>query len=554
MKRSFLIVCLTCLLLQVTAQKVSKADAELIARIDKIMTAAYPSGGTGATVLVSRKGDILYQKAFGMANLELGVPMNPDHVFRIGSISKQFTAVAILQLSEQGKLSLQDEITKFIPTYPMHGYKITVEQLLNHTSGIKNVTDMKEWDEQVQRKDFTPEALIDFFKYQPMDFAPGTKWSYSNSGYILLGVIIEKASGISYTKYIEDNFFKPLGMNHSYYDDSRKLIRNRVSGYEPGKDTVTNTGYLSMTQPYSAGSLLSTVGDLFKWNQAVQGYKLLKKESVSKAFTEGFLPNGKSMEYGYGWGIGELSGSKTVEHSGGINGSLTNAIYIPENEVYVAVLSNCTCKPPTDASIKIAAAVTGKTIGSHKAVSTKGIDLKKYEGAYENEDGILRYVQMDGDTLKSQRGGGSKLPLHMYENGKFFYENTLSSLEFIEKDGKIISHLYRTGTRYPSTWVKTHKPFPDQQKTVTIDPAILKTYEGNYTITQNFAIEITSEGNRLFAQATGQDKFELFATDASHWFLKVVDAKVEFVKDSSGNISTLILDQGGSKMEAKKIN
>ena len=179
-------------------------DKQLTAKFDQLLSEQFKTGETGAAALVSRKGQIIYKKAFGMANMELNIPMQPDNVFRIGSISKQFTAVAILQLMEQGKLNLQDDITKFIPDYPTHGHKITIEHLLTHTSGIQSYTGMKEFG-TISRLDKTPEELIAFFKNQPMEFAPGTKWNYNNSGYFLLGYIIEKLSGKTYPEYVEEN-------------------------------------------------------------------------------------------------------------------------------------------------------------------------------------------------------------------------------------------------------------------------------------------------------------------------------------------------------------
>ena len=229
------------------------ADKQLAAKMDQLLSEQFKTGETGAAALVSRKGQIIYKKAFGTANLELNIPMQPNHVFRIGSISKQFTAVAILQLMEQGKLGLQDDITKFIPDYPTHGHKITIEHLLTHTSGIQSYTGMKDFS-AISRLDKKPEELIAFFKNQPMEFAPGTKWNYNNSGYFLLGFIIEKVSGKTYPQYIEEAIFKPLGMINSYYGSDSRIIKNRASSYGKAENVFVNAEPLSMTLPYSAGS------------------------------------------------------------------------------------------------------------------------------------------------------------------------------------------------------------------------------------------------------------------------------------------------------------
>jgi CubicO group peptidase (beta-lactamase class C family) len=536
------------------AQPVSKSDAELIGKVDKLLAAVYKPNETGATVLIARKGTVLYKKALGMANLELDVPMQIDHVFRIGSISKQFTAVAILQLFEKGKLNLQDDIKKFIPDYPTHGYTITVEHLLNHTSGIKSYTSMNEWDDQVRRKDFTPAALVDYFKNQPMDFSPGTKWEYNNSGYFLLGFIIEKISGQTYQEYIKDNIFKPLSMTNSYYGDHIPLIKNRVSGYEPSKDGVANADFLSMTQPYAAGSLLSTVEDLFKWHQAVHSYKLVKKEILDKAFVSSKLLNGKSTNYGYGWFMGNLQGSPTIEHSGGINGSLTNAIYLPNEDVFVTVFSNCTCKPPSEVSTKIAGLLINKPFGEHKEITVAGIDLNKYTGVYENENGEQRTIRIDSNKLTSQRGGGTVYKIKPYANNKYFFENSMSLLEFTaDATGKITGHKFSSGTEPETYWNKTNKSIAAEPKVKQVSEKVLNLYIGEYELQPKFIITVSTEGNKLFAQATGQPKFELFATSDTEWFLKAVDAKLEFIKDETGKVIKLVLNQGGQKMDGKKI-
>jgi CubicO group peptidase (beta-lactamase class C family) len=262
----------------------SQQNNKLTPEFDKVMKENFPMNGSGATALVSSQGKIIYKKAFGLANVELNVPMQTSQVFRIGSITKQFTSIAILQLMEQGKLNLQDEITRFIPDYPMQGAKITIEHLLTHTSGIRDYTSIKD---SVQRfkMDVTPVEMIRYFQNQPMRFAPGTRYEYSNSNYFLLGYIIETITGNSYQQYLEDHFFRPLGMNNSYYGNDTMIIKNRAAGYTKGDKGLENATAISMTQPFAAGSILSTVEDLFKWQMAVQSNKLVKKETLGRKHT-----------------------------------------------------------------------------------------------------------------------------------------------------------------------------------------------------------------------------------------------------------------------------
>jgi CubicO group peptidase (beta-lactamase class C family) len=214
---------------------------------------------------------------------------------------------------------------------------------------------MQEWDAVIRKKDFTPAELVDFFKDKPMDFAPGEEWKYNNSAYFLLGYIIEIVSGESYAHYLEENFFKPLGMDDSYYGSTSKIIKGRADGYARSGDQYVNAEYISMTQPHAAGALLSTVDDLYRWYTAVMKHEVISKKDLEKASTPFVLNNGEKTNYGYGWFLGEIKGSPVISHGGGINGYLTASFYLPEEKVFVAVFSNCSCKDPGKIAKRMAA-------------------------------------------------------------------------------------------------------------------------------------------------------------------------------------------------------
>jgi CubicO group peptidase (beta-lactamase class C family) len=336
-KSLLLAACLTLTTLGVSQNKLDK--------IDQLLTEKFKTTKTGGAVLISQHGKPVYKKAFGLANLELNVKMNPTNVFEIGSMTKQFTAVSILMLLEQGKLDLQDDITKYIPDYPTKGHKITIHQLLNHTSGIKSYTRMRSLFE-VARNDMKPLELINFFKNEPMDFNPGESYKYNNSGYIILGYIIEKISGLSYADYIQQNIFDELNMKNSLYASHTKLIPNRAPGYHKRKD-FSNARYISHTLPYAGGSLMSSVDDLNLWQQALSSNKLLKKETLQKAYTNYTLNNGDKINYGYGWNIAKIGNETSYEHGGSIFGYKSMGIYIPNKDIYAIILTNCDCTSPT---------------------------------------------------------------------------------------------------------------------------------------------------------------------------------------------------------------
>ncbi|MBL4604242.1 MAG: beta-lactamase family protein [Flavobacteriaceae bacterium] len=330
------------------------------AKIDQLLNEKFKATTTGAAVIITKKGNTIYRKAFGLSNLELNTKMIPENVFEIGSMTKQFTAISILMLVEQQKISLTDEITKFIPGYPTHGQKITVHHLLNHTSGIKNYTSIRRLF-KVARNDMKPLELINFFKNEPIDFNPGEKYKYNNSAYIILGYIIEKISGDTYEEFISKHIFQKINMTNSRYASHSKIIKNRAYGYS-NRGQHQNAMYISFTLPYAGGSLMSTIDDLSKWQNSLNSYKLIKKETLDKAFTNYTLNNGKSIDYGYGWNVKKIGNTPSLEHGGSIFGYKSMGVYIPSKDVYVVILTNCDCISPTKLTREITALVIGENL------------------------------------------------------------------------------------------------------------------------------------------------------------------------------------------------
>lgn len=522
---------------------------DLSSKIDQLLSSQFPSDGPGCTAIVAKGDQVLYRKAFGMAHLELDVPMKPEHVFRIGSITKQFTGAAILKLEESGKLSVKDDITKYLPGYPTQGHTITIEHLLTHTSGIRSYTDMPEFG-GVMRTDKSPEEFIAFFKDQPMDFAPGEKWQYNNSGYFLLGVIIEKVSGMSYDKYIEETFFKPLGMSHSHYGHNAPVFKNRVAGYTLSNDGVVNCDMLSMDLPYAAGSLLSNVDNLYTWYRAVMNGKVLSKKSMEKAHTAYRLSDGSATQYGYGWFLGDIQGSPTIEHGGGINGFITASIYLPKEQVFVAVFSNNEGNSPDVVARKIAGLAIGKPYEWTK-ISMPEQELAQYVGNFESEDGSqMRSITLENGQLFSQRSGGTKFLIYPYAKDKFFFDESITTLEFNRAGGKIES-VTAYAASGKETWRKTDKK-PTVRTEIQLDPAVLQQYVGRYEVQPSFAFTFTLEDGQLMTQATGQPKFPVFAEKKDFFFLKVVDAQIEFFRNDAGAVERMVLYQSGQKIPAMR--
>ncbi|MFN1834272.1 serine hydrolase domain-containing protein [Balneola sp. MJW-20] len=320
--------------------------------IDNQLNEIFDPEGPGAVFLVAKDGKTVYRKAFGKANLELDVDMTPNKVFQIGSMTKQFTAVGILILEEEGKLSLEDDIRTYISDFPVQGDRLTLRHLLNHTSGIKDFTKMKTIM-QIARKDMSPKELIDFFKNEPIEFSPGEKFEYNNSGYVVLGYIIEHVSGMSYENFIEQKVFGKLGMANSRYASDRELIKNRAYGYHD-RGGYTNKMWVSLNIPYASGSLMSTVDDMLIWQNALNSEELLSHETLQKAFTPGTLTNGENTTYGFGWHLKEWDGEPVREHGGSIFGFKSMGVYLPDQDIYVVGFSNCDCNSPTVVTREIA--------------------------------------------------------------------------------------------------------------------------------------------------------------------------------------------------------
>ena len=413
-------------------------DDLLIQTIDNLVQESYKPTEPGVAVIVAKDGEMIFRKGQGMANLELGLPIEPDMVFRLGSITKQFTAVAILMLAEQGKLALDDSISKFLPNYPTHDYLITIEHLLTHTSGIKSYTSMPEWP-PLWRKDFTVQELIDFFKYQPMESAPGKRWAYNNSGYILLGAIIEKVSGQSYEQFLQQNIFEPLGMKQSYYDHPSPVILRRVAGYDKNSDGFTNAPYLSMTQPYAAGALASTVDDLVLWDAALYTEQLLKHETLQQAHISHKLMDGSSTAYGYGWEISEYAGYRLIEHGGGIHGFRTRAIRVPDDRIFVAVLSNNGGADPGLFAFKIAALVMGQPYNEPVPVELRPELLRLYEGVYEISVAEEIHITCEDNQLLFQYGESPRAELLPLSPNEFFFKDmSLNHLRFVRDTNEVV--------------------------------------------------------------------------------------------------------------------
>jgi len=434
--------------------------------IHELLNANYPPDGPGAAVIVVKDGQIILRKGYGLANMELGVPIQPETVFKIGSVTKQFTAVSILMLVEEGKLALDDPIEKFLPDYPTHGHTITIEHLLTHTSGIKSYTSLPEWPANFG-KDYTVPELIDAFKYKPMDFAPGTRYEYNNSAFFLLGVILSKVSGGTYEEFLQKHIFDPLEMKASYGYTAQRIIPGRASGYDKGEEGYLNCPYLSMTHPGGAGVMSSTVDDLARWDATLYTDRLLKPESLQRAWTPYTLKDSSSTYYGYGWALEECAGLQWILHGGGIHGFVCIAVRIPQEKLFVAVLSNNTGaeKTPEELAFRIVMFSLGKPLQEPQPVELPATAMERLTGVYEIHPGEERhFVAKDGKLLHRMPAYHYEEPLipvseiEFYPKGNVFYRTRF----VMDETGRVTAcQVINPYGRILDTARKIDKPLPE---------------------------------------------------------------------------------------------
>ncbi len=424
---------------------------DFAARAEEYLAAQMRVNRFMGAVLVAHKGEILLRKGYGFADLEHHVPNTPITKFRIGSLTKAFTAVAILQLEQQGKLRVQDSICNFLDPCPPAWQPITLHHLLTHTSGIPNFTSFPDYAAKMALP-CPVTCTIERFRDRPLEFTPGERWAYSNSGYILLGHVIESVSGQSYEQFLREQILEPLVLDDTGYDHTEPILSHRARGYSREGEQLRNARFLDMTIPHAAGALYSTVEDLYRWEQSFYTDQLLPASVRERLFTPVL------NEYAYGWGVRQQFERKMIGHGGGINGFSAFLARYPEERATVIVLSNV---------------------------------------EQANAGRIAR---------------------------------DLAAILF--------------GAPYE---------LPRERTAIELPPEALERYTGRYVAQGALSMEITREGNRLFVQAAGQPKLELFAEAEDRFFLRVVDAQIVFQRDAAGRVTGLELVQGGTRLQLRRI-
>lgn len=407
-------------------------DAITTSQVQQYMDAVVKVRGFSGSVRVVSDGKPILNGGYGFADLEHQVVNKPTTKFRIGSITKQFTSMAIMILHERKGLDVDDPIGKHLHDAPQSWDGVTIHHLLTHTSGIPSYTSMPDYGKKMMLPQST-EEMIDRFRDKPLDFEIGKEFRYSNSGYFLLGVIIEKVSGKPYERFLEDEIFGPLHMHDTGYDRRSKVLENRAQGYQKDGEGWVHADYLDMSQPYAAGSLYSTVEDLGKWDEALRDRKLISSAGYDKMW------DAEKQGYAYGWIVEVKDGQQVQHHGGGINGFASHFIRIPESKVSVAVLSNAMPSEPARLANDLLRMLQGKAVDvpqERKFIHVDRQVLQTFEGKYQsNEPPMALVFKLEADRLVGAPEGQPSATLWALEKSKFYVKEIDAELEF-ERDEK----------------------------------------------------------------------------------------------------------------------
>lgn len=510
---------------------------------------AIAPAGPGLAVLVARDDTVLFKQAYGQANIELGVALTPEQTFRIGSVTKQFAAAALLKLIDEGKAKLDDPLSKYLPDYP-NANAITLAQLLNHTSGIKSYTGIAGYMHNKIRRDLSTQELIAEFKDEATDFAPGSAFRYNNSGYVLVGAVIEAISGKSWHRYLHDTILQPNNLSDILYPAEVNIVPGMVSGYSQAQGKpATQAELISMTQPHAAGALVANLDALWRWNRLLHEGSLLQPATYQQMITPSGVVAAEGGNYGFGITRGTLRGFNNLQHGGGINGFTSLLVYLPDPKITVAVLSNNE-NPATSfdyISRKLAAFAAGKPYPEFKALALTPAQLNEFSGVYSKGEDNRTLSVRDG-TLYSSRAGGQAFALTPQQNDYFAFNNSVTRLS-AQRDasGKVVSvRLHYDGDDEGQLWHRTADIA--QKSDITLTSAQRQALQGRYASEQlQLDILASSDGNSLLVQVTGQPALPLKATAARSLYLTDVDASLEFAP-AEGPVQQVTLKQGPANL------
>ncbi|MFN0207688.1 MAG: serine hydrolase domain-containing protein [Planctomycetota bacterium] len=546
------------------ASQPSKTEFEALAA--PLIKRSYLADKPGAAVLVVRGDEVLLRTARGLADYDSKKPLGADALFRIGSVTKQMTAAGLLLLVEGGKVRLEDPISKYVPDIP-DGDRITLHQLLNHTSGVRNFTNLPGYVDEVIRRDMNTRELIDLFRKEKSDFAPGTNWSYSNSGYILIGAVIESVAGKPWHTYLADVLFRPLGMTNTGYGHDPLFSSRQVKGHSYHGAEVVPMKAMSMTHPHGAGAIVSCLEDLHRWNRALHEGRVLKNETYQKMITPVGPAAGVGNSYGYGVQADMLRTSSSLYHGGRIFGYASLLTYVPGADISVVVLENNDSSEGPESSYtltrRLAALAMGDPYPEHRTMTVEPAQLKEAEGVYRFAGDVIRIVRVVEGALTAQRDRGPRRLLSAISKDDYLYEDGFNRFK-LERDGsgKIKSmRFYPKGDGPGEIGLRTEDPLPAEPVGLKLSKPEMERVTGDYS-RGGMKMRVFVKGDTLMAQLAGQDPVTLRAMSSTRFDVVETAATLEFSavksKDSGSTApeppaDEVTLKQNGREMILKRV-
>jgi CubicO group peptidase (beta-lactamase class C family) len=544
------------------------------AEIQELLALAHEYRQFNGAALVAENGKIVYKGAFGPANMEWNIPNTPDTKFRLGSITKQFTATVVMQLVEQGKIKLDARLSDYLPDYRKDtGSKVTIHHLLTHTSGIPSYTSQPGFFENVSRNPYKVDEFVKKYASGDLEFEPGSKYTYNNSGYFLLGAIIEHVTGKPYEQVLKENIFDALGMKNTGYDHHGTILPKRATGYSKTPDGYANAGYLDMSIPYAAGSLYSTVEDLYLWDQALYTDKLLSAQSKALMYKP-FLDN-----YAYGWVVTNASFKQNdqpvqvISHNGGINGFTTTIVRFPKEKNLIVMLDNTGSEYLDRLSDSIAKILYNQPYeppkisivsALDKTIAEKGIaaGIAQYRDLKAKQPATYDFAEPELNRLGYQllRNGKPKeaieifkLNVEAYPQGFNAYDSLAEAYMTINERELAIQNYKKSLELNPNNTNATEILKRLDNAPVVVAAKIFDTYVGEYEVGPGFVLRVFREGDKFMTQATGQGVFEIFPESETVFYPRAFVAKLTFVKDADGKVTAIQIDQNGRVTLGKRI-
>ncbi|ANU06996.1 serine hydrolase [Paraurantiacibacter namhicola] len=531
------------------AQAASTAAPAMEAEFERIMD-VYPADEPGVSVIMMRGDEVIFSGSRGIANAATGDALTPDTVFRYASISKQFAAATIMQMVDEGLLSLDDPLSKFVPDFP-NGENITVLQLLNHTSGIKSYTGIPGWMVEANTaRAFSTQELIAEFADQPVDFAPGASFSYNNSAYILVGAVIEAVSGRPWYEEVDRRIAQPLGLTTLGYRVDESAVPGFATGYtRDGDDAFGTSQAVHASVPGPAGALSGTVGDLATWARALHGGQVVSDASYELMTTRTTYGDGEISPFGLGLVMQAVRGSPGIGHSGGIFGFSTNSIYLPEHDLFVAIFAN-TDSPVVDPGTtmrRLAASAIGKPYPDFTRTDVDMAALAPYFGEYTIDEGATRqFYERDGQ-LYTMRTGSNESKVYAAGDNRFFYGvESLTWFELVTgDDDQLRMEMHHNGGDEAEIAVRTGG-IPDAPA-VAVSAEQLASYAGSYESQIGVMVLAVNEDGQLTGKLGPQPALPLFPVTETEFGVQGVDARVAIVVDE-GAVTGLVIKQGGQEL------